>query len=80
MAIVIIRRLSHVGNFDKRAYDKAYNNANRTCIKLSVSKEEYELFMQSVQKAGITCTTSTYLKRLVNKDFTERGLDPIFKA
>ena len=69
-----------MGNFDKRAYDKAYNNANRTCIKLSVSKEEYDLFVQSVQKAGITCTTSTYLKKLVNEDFTERGLDPIFKA
>lgn len=69
-----------MGNFDKKAYDKAYNNANRTILRLSVSKEEYDLFMQSVQKAGITCTTSTYLKRLVNKDFTERGLDPIFKA
>lgn len=69
-----------MGNFDKASYNKAYNNANRTYIKLSVSKEEYDLFAQSVQKAGITCTTSTYLKRLVNKDFTERGLDPIFKA
>ena len=61
-------------------YIKAYNNAKRTYIKLSVTKEEYALFMQSVQKAGITCAISTYLKRLVNKDFTERGLDPIFKA
>lgn len=69
-----------MGNFDKKAYDKAYNNANRTYIKASVSKDEYARFMQSVQKAGITCTTSTYLKRLVNKNFTERGLDPIFKA
>lgn len=61
-------------------YIKAYNNAKRTYIKLSVTKEEYALFMQSVQKAGITCTTSTYLKKLVNEDFTKRGLDPIFKA
>lgn len=69
-----------MGNFDKKAYDKAYNNANRTYIKASVSKDEYAHFMQSVQKAGITCTTSTYLKKLVNEDFTKRGLDPIFKA
>ena len=69
-----------MGNFDKASYNKAYNNANRTYIKLSVSKEEYDLFVQSVQKSGITCTTSTYLKKLINKDFTERGLDPIFKA
>lgn len=69
-----------MGNFDKASYNKAYNNANRTYIRLSVSKEEYDLFMQSVQKAGITCTTSTYLKKLVNEDFTKRGLDPIFKA
>lgn len=61
-------------------YIKAYNNAQRTYIKLSVSKDEYALFVQSVQKAGITCTTSTYLKKLVNEDFTKRGLDPIFKA
>ena len=61
-------------------YIKAYNNAKRTYIKLSVTKEEYALFVQSVQKAGITCTTSTYLKKLVNEDFTKRGLDPIFKA
>lgn len=61
-------------------YIKAYNNAKRTYIKLSVSKEEYALFVQSVQKAGITCTISTYLKKLVNEDFTKRGLDPIFKA
>ena len=53
-----------MGNFDKKAYDKAYNNANRTYIKASVSKDEYAHFMQSVQKAGITCTTSTYLKKL----------------
>ena len=69
-----------MGNFDKKAYDKAYNNANRTYIKASVSKDEYAHFMQSVQKAGITCTTSTYLKKLVNEDFTKRVLDPIFKA
>lgn len=69
-----------MGNFDKASYNKAYNNANRTYIKLSVSKEEYDLFMQSVQKAGITCAISTYLKKLINKDFTERGIDPIFKA
>lgn len=61
-------------------YIKAYNNAKRTYIKLSVTKEEYALFMQSVQKAGITCTTSTYLKKLINKDLVEHGLDPIFKA
>lgn len=61
-------------------YIKAYNNAKRTYIKLSVTKEEYALFMQSVQKAGITCTTSTYLKKLINKDLAEYGLDPIFKA
>ena len=34
-----------MGNFDKASYNKAYNNANRTYIRLSVSKEEYELFM-----------------------------------
>lgn len=66
--------------FNKKEYDERYNREKRTCIRISVSKDEHAKFMRYIQESYKGCTASTYCKRLINADLMKRGYDPIFKA
>ncbi|MBQ9951688.1 MAG: hypothetical protein IJO98_06075 [Clostridia bacterium] len=67
-----------MGEFCKKDYDKEYNKTHRSMIRVNVSNDEKAQFEEYCAKIGVV--PSTHLKRLINQDAVQRGMEPIFKG
>ena len=67
-----------MGGFNKIEYNKQYTLNNMKQIKLSVQKDEFDLFDAYCTKINVQ--KAAYLKNLVNADAIARGYDPIFAS
>lgn len=67
-----------MGDFNKSEYNKQYTLNNMKQIKLSVQKDEFDLFNTYCTKINVQ--KAAYLKNLVNTDAIARGYDPIFAS
>lgn len=67
-----------MGEFCKKEYDKQYNKDRRTMIRVNVSNEEKTAFERYCAEIGVV--PSTHLKKLINQDAAQRGMEPIFKS
>ena len=65
-------------SFNKSAYDSEYIKQKRKMYGWNLKAEEYQAFIELCDHIGKD--RSTYLKKLVNADAVQRGLDLVFKG